>query len=150
MLFAVSGRGTKHIALENLRVITGAGETDPGCDFRNGKFVVLQKSKALLNAVAQKKIKRRLVQRLFEQAAKFTFAGMAGISDLTERDVRGIVAIYEGKGVFEPLDLPFLGRRHDDIRIEYKLSVVNLVDQIPQGAKSAANKEWIAVFLFYV
>ena len=110
VFFAVSGGRAEHIPFENLRVIAGTGETDPDCDLCNGEIVVLQKGKALFDAVAQKKIKGRLVQRLLEQTAKFAFAGVAGGGNLIEGDIAGIIFVDKGKRILQPLNLSCLRR----------------------------------------
>lgn len=131
VFFAVSSRRAEHIALEDFRIIAGTGETDLNGDLCNGEIVILQKSETLLNTVAQKKVKGRLVQRLLEQTAEFAFAGMAGISNFAQCNIAGVIFVDESESVFQPLDLPFLGRCYNDIRIKYELPIVDLIDQIP-------------------
>lgn len=74
IIFAVFGGGTLHELAEDLGIIARAAEADAARDLGDGEVAAAQEWEALLGAVVQQEIERRLVHGGLEQTTEFALA----------------------------------------------------------------------------
>lgn len=139
IIFAVFGGGTLHELAEDLGIIARAAEADAARDLGDGEVAAAQEREALLDAVVQQEIERRLVHGGLEQTTEFALARMTGRGHLVERDGLAAMFIDEGERLFHALDELALALRAGG----GGLRGVLLVDQRPDRVEDALDGELI-------
>lgn len=139
VIFAVFGGGTLHELAGDLGIIARAAEADAARDLGDGEVAAAQEREALLDAVVQQEIERRLVHGGLEQTTEFALARMTGRGHLVERDGLAAMFIDEGERLFHALDELALALRGGG----GGLRGVLLVDQRPDRVEDALDGELI-------